>query len=277
MLLDDRPGGHGDDTEKDAQAIRELQDGRLTPSSPVTSTASRRVCHPDLMYTHSNGVTDTLASYLEKCRNGFYVYHAVDHPVTKTPRRRRHGAGTRRDERRPDRRRDTQAAAQQLAGGLGARRRHVAVDRLSAHREGLTCTTCSTTEPAQQSRPPQKDPFIPCHSTSSPEPGPLRVRPTPARTTTGARTTSAPRRGDRRALGIHRRRHRLPRPARRRRSSTATPASGRCSPTTASSTSRSRCSSTGSSPTAAAPSPTTAGDDVPGGRAHRSPPRQGRR
>jgi len=41
------------------------------------------VCHPNLIYTHSNGVTDTLAAYLEKCRSGYYVYHAVDHPVTK--------------------------------------------------------------------------------------------------------------------------------------------------------------------------------------------------
>ncbi|WP_084356423.1 nuclear transport factor 2 family protein [Mycolicibacterium wolinskyi] len=39
------------------------------------------LAHPQLAYTHSNGVTDTLESYLDKCRNGFYVYEHVDHPI----------------------------------------------------------------------------------------------------------------------------------------------------------------------------------------------------
>ena len=39
--------------------------------------------HPDLRYTHSNAVVDTLDSYLAKCRDGFYVYHSVDHPIDK--------------------------------------------------------------------------------------------------------------------------------------------------------------------------------------------------
>lgn len=38
-------------------------------------------CHPELVYTHSNAVVDSLESYLEKCRNGFYDYLSVDHPV----------------------------------------------------------------------------------------------------------------------------------------------------------------------------------------------------
>ena len=29
------------------------------------------LCHPDLIYTHSTAVTDTLDSYLAKCRDGF--------------------------------------------------------------------------------------------------------------------------------------------------------------------------------------------------------------
>jgi ketosteroid isomerase-like protein len=41
------------------------------------------VCHPDLIYTHSSGATDTLDSYVEKCRAGYYDYHAIDHPVTR--------------------------------------------------------------------------------------------------------------------------------------------------------------------------------------------------
>ena len=38
---------------------------------------------PDLVYTHSTGVTDTLDSYLGKCRDGFFDYHRIDHPIRK--------------------------------------------------------------------------------------------------------------------------------------------------------------------------------------------------
>ncbi|QYN03619.1 nuclear transport factor 2 family protein [Pseudomonas protegens] len=37
--------------------------------------------HPDLQYAHSNGVVDTVDSYLKKCRDGFYVYHHIEHPI----------------------------------------------------------------------------------------------------------------------------------------------------------------------------------------------------
>ena len=39
--------------------------------------------HPDLLYTHSNAVVDTLDSYLAKCRDGFYDYHSIAHPIDK--------------------------------------------------------------------------------------------------------------------------------------------------------------------------------------------------
>lgn len=41
----------------------------------------RSMCHPDLIYTHSNGQRDTLESYLEKCRQGVYQYHSIEHPI----------------------------------------------------------------------------------------------------------------------------------------------------------------------------------------------------
>lgn len=41
------------------------------------------LCHPDLAYTHSSGTVDTLGSYLDKLRQGFYVYRAIEHPVTR--------------------------------------------------------------------------------------------------------------------------------------------------------------------------------------------------
>lgn len=70
-------------TGDDERAVRELEDRRYDAVVAGDFDGFAALCHPDLVYTHSSGVTDTLASYLEKCRNGYYVYHAVDHPVTK--------------------------------------------------------------------------------------------------------------------------------------------------------------------------------------------------
>ena len=41
--------------------------------------AFERLSHPELTYIHSNGVRDSLDSYLNKCREGLYVYHRIDH------------------------------------------------------------------------------------------------------------------------------------------------------------------------------------------------------
>ncbi|WP_338581479.1 nuclear transport factor 2 family protein [Pseudomonas sp. MAG733B] len=38
-----------------------------------------RLSHPELIYIHSNGVKDSLDSYLNKCREGLYVYHRIDY------------------------------------------------------------------------------------------------------------------------------------------------------------------------------------------------------
>ena len=69
--------------DTDVQAIRALEDRRYDAVVAGDFDGFAAVCHPNLIYTHSNGVTDTLAAYLEKCRSGYYVYHAVDHPVAK--------------------------------------------------------------------------------------------------------------------------------------------------------------------------------------------------
>lgn len=37
-----------------------------------------QIAHPALRYTHSSGVTDTLASYVNACRDGTYVYESID-------------------------------------------------------------------------------------------------------------------------------------------------------------------------------------------------------
>ncbi len=71
----------------------------MTPPSPLTaliiSLEAQRyaamqqadlqgfanLCHATLVYVHSNGVQDTLERYLEKCRQGLYVYHHIEHQV----------------------------------------------------------------------------------------------------------------------------------------------------------------------------------------------------
>jgi uncharacterized protein (TIGR02246 family) len=69
--------------QQDEQAIRELEDRRFAAMTAGDFDDFAAVCHPELIYTHSDGVTDTLQSYLDKCRSGHYVYHRVEHPVTR--------------------------------------------------------------------------------------------------------------------------------------------------------------------------------------------------
>ena len=66
-----------------AETIAQLEQERFSAIVNRDFEAFRAIAHPELMYTHSNGNTDTLKSYIEKCREGFYIYHWIDHPVTK--------------------------------------------------------------------------------------------------------------------------------------------------------------------------------------------------
>ncbi|RSN32662.1 DUF4440 domain-containing protein [Amycolatopsis sp. WAC 04169] len=63
--------------------IRSLEDARYEAVIAGDFAAFAAHAHPDLAYTHSNAVTDTLESYLDKLRSGFYVYHRIDHPVDR--------------------------------------------------------------------------------------------------------------------------------------------------------------------------------------------------
>ena len=71
------------ETDEDVETITALERQRFDAVVAGDFDAFAAVAHPELMYTHSNGVTDTLESYLRKCRDGFYVYHQIDHPITK--------------------------------------------------------------------------------------------------------------------------------------------------------------------------------------------------
>ncbi|MGW4129201.1 nuclear transport factor 2 family protein [Amycolatopsis japonica] len=63
--------------------IRALEDARYEAVIAGDFAAFAAHAHPELAYTHSNAVTDTLESYLDKLRSGFYVYHRIDHPVDR--------------------------------------------------------------------------------------------------------------------------------------------------------------------------------------------------
>jgi ketosteroid isomerase-like protein len=67
----------------DTEQIRELEDRRYDAVVSRDFDGFAMLAHPELAYTHSSGDTDTLESYLEKCRSGFYVYHRIDHPIDR--------------------------------------------------------------------------------------------------------------------------------------------------------------------------------------------------
>jgi 3-hydroxyisobutyrate dehydrogenase-like beta-hydroxyacid dehydrogenase/ketosteroid isomerase-like protein len=77
------PEGMNHGMNHDAEQIRELEDQRYDAMVAGDFDGFAKLAHPDLAYTHSTGDTDTLESYMEKCRAGFYTYHRIDHPVDR--------------------------------------------------------------------------------------------------------------------------------------------------------------------------------------------------
>ncbi|MGW3375988.1 nuclear transport factor 2 family protein [Streptomyces hydrogenans] len=68
----------------DAEAsIRALEDARYAAVIAGDVDAFTSLAHPELAYTHSNALVDTLETYQDKLRSGFYVYHRIDHPVDR--------------------------------------------------------------------------------------------------------------------------------------------------------------------------------------------------
>jgi hypothetical protein len=61
--------------------IKELEEQRYLAMRQGDLPAFERLSHPQLSYVHSNGVHDSLSSYLNKCRDGLYVYHRIDHLI----------------------------------------------------------------------------------------------------------------------------------------------------------------------------------------------------
>jgi hypothetical protein len=65
----------------DTAVIKELEAQRYQAMRRGDVQAFERLSHQQLSYVHSNGVHDSLSSYLNKCRDGLYVYHRIDHQV----------------------------------------------------------------------------------------------------------------------------------------------------------------------------------------------------
>lgn len=65
----------------DEQDILALEDSRYEAVLRSDFDAFAELCHQELVYAHSNGERDDLGSYMDKCRQGVYVYHRIDHPV----------------------------------------------------------------------------------------------------------------------------------------------------------------------------------------------------
>jgi ketosteroid isomerase-like protein len=63
------------------QLIRNLENERYDAILEGDFDKFAAMAHADLVYTHSNGVVDTLDSYLTQCRDGYYVYHELEHPI----------------------------------------------------------------------------------------------------------------------------------------------------------------------------------------------------
>jgi uncharacterized protein (TIGR02246 family) len=61
--------------------IRALEAQRYRAVASADFDTFAELAHPELVYTHSNGLVDSLQSYLKKCREGFYVYHHIEHPI----------------------------------------------------------------------------------------------------------------------------------------------------------------------------------------------------
>jgi ketosteroid isomerase-like protein len=70
-------------TTDDVPAVLAAEDRRYQAMLDGDLEALDALCADELSYTHSNGVRDTKAEYFGKLREGYYVYHRIDHPVER--------------------------------------------------------------------------------------------------------------------------------------------------------------------------------------------------
>jgi ketosteroid isomerase-like protein len=63
--------------------IRQLEDERYRAMLDGDVETLGRLLSARLSYTHSNGDRDSKESYLQKVRDGYFVYRSVAHPVDR--------------------------------------------------------------------------------------------------------------------------------------------------------------------------------------------------
>jgi ketosteroid isomerase-like protein len=63
--------------------IRQLEDERYRAMLDGDIETLGRLLSDRLSYTHSNGDRDSKESYLQKVRDGYFVYRSVAHPVDR--------------------------------------------------------------------------------------------------------------------------------------------------------------------------------------------------
>ena len=68
---------------EDNQKILDIETARYAAMLAGDSAALEQLLDEDLLYSHSDGTRDSRDTYLEKVRQGHFLYHAVDHPVEK--------------------------------------------------------------------------------------------------------------------------------------------------------------------------------------------------
>jgi hypothetical protein len=67
----------------DEKAVLAAEDRRYQAMLDADLETLDALCTDELSYTHSNGVRDTKEEYFGKVREGYYVYHRIDHPVER--------------------------------------------------------------------------------------------------------------------------------------------------------------------------------------------------
>ena len=70
-------------TTDDTDAVLDAEDRRYRAMIDADLATLDRLLDDRVSYAHSSGVRDTKAEYLEKVRNGYYVYRRIDHPVDR--------------------------------------------------------------------------------------------------------------------------------------------------------------------------------------------------
>ncbi|UKA55243.1 nuclear transport factor 2 family protein [Arthrobacter sp. FW305-BF8] len=63
--------------------VQRLEDQRYSAVLAGDVDTFEGLCHPELVYTHSGGNTDSLKAYTDKLRTGAVRYHRIDHESEK--------------------------------------------------------------------------------------------------------------------------------------------------------------------------------------------------